>query len=159
AFVSMLVEGFSSYPTYFQHLAEVNRRGPRVFPAWPSLAQLDAGEVRARLDAGAIAVDVRPIDDYAAGHIPGALSIALRPAFATWLGWLVDPDQDIVFIAGQRQERDDLVSQSLKIGYEALAGELSGGMDAWRAAGYPEGRIDLVMPAELPKSTLVDVRQ
>jgi hypothetical protein len=27
---------------------------------------------------------------FAAGHILGALSIELRPQFATWLGWLVD---------------------------------------------------------------------
>lgn len=159
AFVSMLVEGFSSYPTYFQHLAEVNRRGPRVFPAWPSLAQLDAGEVRARLDAGAVAVDVRPIEDYAAGHIPGALSIALRPAFATWLGWLVDAEHDIVFIAGADQDRDDLVSQALKIGYEKLAGELTNGMASWRMAGYSERRIELVRAVEPSASSLVDVRQ
>jgi rhodanese-related sulfurtransferase len=160
AFVAQLLDSLGSYPTYFRRLAEVNRRGPGVLRPWPSLAALDIHEARARLDQGAIAVDVRPIADYAAGHIPGALSIALRPAFATWLGWLVGPEQDIVFIAGQGQDRDDLVSQSLKVGYETLVGELSGGMNAWRAAGYPEQRIDLVMPARLPKSTpLVDVRQ
>ena len=159
AFVAMLVASLGSYPTYFRRLAEANRRGPRVLRPWPSLVQLDAGEVRTRLDDGAVAVDVRPIEDYAAGHIPGALSIALRPAFATWLGWLVDSEQDVVFVVGADQDRDDLVSQALKIGYEKLAGELTGGMAAWRMAGYAERRIDLVSAAELPSSTLVDVRQ
>ena len=40
-----------------------------------------------------------------------------------------------MFVVGADQDRDDLVSQALKIGYEKLAGELTGGMAAWRAAG------------------------
>src|SRR6266853_3809556 len=35
--------------------------------------------------------DVRPVPDFAAGHVPGSLSIPLREAFATRLGWLADP--------------------------------------------------------------------
>ena len=43
--------------------------------------------------AGAEIIDVRPFVDYAAAHIPGSLAIELRPAFATWLGWLVPDPQ------------------------------------------------------------------
>jgi hypothetical protein len=40
---------------------------------------------------GGYVVDVRPVADYAAGHIPGSVSIPLRPQYATWLGWLLPP--------------------------------------------------------------------
>jgi len=43
------------------------------------------------MDRGGRVIDVRPVAGFAAGHIPGAVSIALRDQFATWLGWLI-PD-------------------------------------------------------------------
>ena len=64
--------------------------------------------------------DVRDIEMYAAGHIPGSLSIALRPVFASWLGWLVTFNRPLVFVLGEDQDRRDLVRQALGIGYEQL---------------------------------------
>lgn len=158
-FVHLLIGSLGSYPMYFHRLAEENRRGPRVLNPWPSLAQLEATEVRALLARGALAVDVRPVEDFAAGHIPGALSIALRAAFATWLGWLVEPERDLVFVIGPDQDADDLVRQALKIGFERLAGELRGGMPAWRGAGYPERTVDIVTADRMRNAAVVDVRQ
>ena len=64
-----------------------------------------------------------------------------------------------MFIAGADQDRDDLVSQALKIGYEQLAGELTDGMTAWRAAGHAERRINVVDAIEPSGATVLDVRQ
>ena len=132
-----LLAGFGSYPTYFRRLREVNRLGPRVYGEFPVLAPLDVAAVeRLRLD-GAEVIDGRPIEAFAAGHIPGSLSIALRPEFGSWLGWLAPFDRPLVFVLGPGQDRADLVRQALGIGYEQLAGELAGGIDAWRQAGRP----------------------
>jgi rhodanese-related sulfurtransferase len=106
----------------------------------------------------AAVVDVRRIEDFATGHIPGALSIELRPVFASWLGWLVDPDRPLVFVLDPDQDRSDLVRQCLSVGYEHLAGELEGGMTEWRAAGMPETTIKIVRPEALGDN-VVDVRQ
>ena len=78
-----------------------------------------------------------PIADFAAGHMPGSLSIELRPVFASWLGWLVEPDRQLVFVLADDQDRAELVRQCLTVGYEQLAGEIDGGIDAWRTAGCP----------------------
>ena len=78
---------------------------------------------------------MRPIADFAAGHVPGSMSNALRPVFASWLGWLVDLERPIVIVAGDDQDRDEIVRQCLDIGHENIVGELDGGIDAWRAAG------------------------
>jgi hydroxyacylglutathione hydrolase len=159
AFVARLVAGLGTYPAYFDRLQEVNRRGPRVYGTAPVLPRLDAARVRRLLTGGAVVVDARPAADYAAGHIPGSLSIELRPAFATWLGWLVPEGVPVVVVLGGEQDRSDLVWQALNVGYETLAGELDGGMAAWHAAGYDQRSIALVSPAELPMTPLVDVRQ
>lgn len=150
-FVARLLSGLGSYPAYFNRLREVNRRGPAVYgPVPPPLAPLTVTDVvRLRDDEGAIVVDARPIAAFAAGHLPGAVSIELRPAFATWLGWVVPADRPLVFVLDDHQDRADLVRQALKIGDERLVGELAGGMAAWQAAGQPVARTPLVGVADI----------
>jgi rhodanese-related sulfurtransferase len=159
AFVKLLLAGLGSYPPYFLRLREVNRLGPAVYGRQPPpLARIDAGQVRTVIDQGAAVVDARPASEFAAGHIPGSLSIPLREAFATWLGWLVHAGRPVVFVLGDGQSRAEVVRQAHKIGHERLAGELAGGLAAWAAAGLPVRQIRLV-PAAEAAGTVLDVRQ
>ncbi|MBA3266923.1 MAG: MBL fold metallo-hydrolase [Acidimicrobiia bacterium] len=158
AFVDRLLAGFGTFPPYFLELREVNRQGPHVYGRWPKLNTLDVAAVQGLLADGAVIVDVRPVEPFAAGHIPGSLSIPLRPQFASWLGWLVDRRATIVFVADEGQDRADLVRHCLGIGYECLAGELAGGVDAWRGRALPVATVELVTAGDAA-GTLVDVRQ
>ncbi len=161
-FTERLLAGLGSYPPYFLRLRELNRLGPRVRDqrslALPCLRVERVSELAA---AGAVLIDARPIRAFAAGHPAGALSIELRPQFATWLGWLVPAGQPLLFVLDADQDRSELVRQCRTVGYEQLAGELAGGMAAWRAAGLPEHRIALVGPEQLDLSSepVLDVRQ
>jgi glyoxylase-like metal-dependent hydrolase (beta-lactamase superfamily II)/rhodanese-related sulfurtransferase len=161
-FVRLLMDGLGTYPPYFRRLREVNRRGPAVLgPSQAAaLPALTPGEVwrLAGPGAGAGLIDARPAASFAAGHIPGAISIPLRPAFATWLGWLTDPGRAAVFVLEPGQDRADLIRQARNIGYEHLAGELAGGIDAWQAAGLPVRQISVVRAGEVTGPVL-DVRQ
>jgi rhodanese-related sulfurtransferase len=159
AFVARLLAGLGSFPPYFTELREVNRRGPRLYGTYPTLARLDVAAMRRLAAEGAALVDVRPVARFAGGHIPGSLSIPLRPQFASWLGWLVRRHQPMVFVVDEDQNRVDLVRQCLAIGYELLAGELAGGLDAWTAEGHSVGVIPLVDPSELDPRRVLDVRQ
>lgn len=159
-FVRRLTAGLGTYPDYFLRLREVNRRGPSVYGDRPPvLRELTPEELEAAVRAGAELVDVRSVEAFAAGHIPGALSIALRGSFASWLGWLVAADRPLVFVLGEGQDRDELVRQSLKVGYENLVGELAGGVAAWRAAGRPEAQTGLLHDPAALREPLLDVRQ
>ncbi|MGW1892727.1 MBL fold metallo-hydrolase [Streptomyces sp. NPDC002004] len=159
-FVRELLSGLGSYPAYFGRLAALNRRGPALVGTDPALPPLSAADVRRLLAEGAQIVDVRPVADFAAGHVPGALSIALRPQFATWLGWLVPDGTPLVFVAGPDQDLDEVLWQSLKIGYEDLAGHLDGGMDAWAADGGVRRSIPLVTADRITDDRpVLDVRQ
>ncbi len=160
AFVKLLLGGLGTYPPYFGRLREVNRRGPTIYgPDTPSLAPLDASAVRRAVDDGAWVIDARPIAAFAAGHIPGSVSIEERPAFATWLGWVVPDGVPLVFVLDVHQDRADLVRQARKIGYERLTGELAGGMAAWTAAGLSESRTPLLRADGIDSAGLLDVRQ
>src|SRR5262249_17448371 len=113
AFVDALLAGFGSLPPFFRRLPEVNRRRTHIYGDMPELASIDLDTFRAALDSGAQLVDARPIDRYAADHIPGSLSIELRPVFETWLGWLIDPSRPVVFVLDADQDRHELVRQCL----------------------------------------------
>ncbi|HUH06882.1 MAG TPA: rhodanese-like domain-containing protein, partial [Egibacteraceae bacterium] len=146
---------------YFLQLREVNQAGPRLYGQRPpALAQLTVAQFDAVTAAGAEVIDVRSIDEFSSGHVPESLSIALRPQFATWLGWLVDRKRPIVFVADEGVDRSQLVRSCLRIGFERLTGELTGGAAAWSAAGRQLSRIPLVRPGEDDaERRIIDVRQ
>jgi len=160
AFVKMLTDGLGSFPPYFLRLAEQNRRGAAVLASRPALPPLTPAEVLGMISDGAHVIDVRAVQSYAAGHIRGSLAIPLRPAFASWLGWLVtDPGTVLVIVAEQDNDLTDLVWQAAKIGYENLAGVLAGGIPAWLATGEPVATIPLTSAASVDPASVVDVRQ
>ena len=157
-FVATLLAGFGTFPPYFAWLPELNRRGPTRYDSLPTLPSLCADEVAHLVASGAIVVDCRPPSHFGAGHVPGSLSNTLRPVFASWLGWLVEPDRPIVFVLGPGQDRRDLVRQCLDVGCEHLAGELEGGVEAWAASGRSVATLPFDDTLD-PARTLVDVRQ
>jgi glyoxylase-like metal-dependent hydrolase (beta-lactamase superfamily II)/rhodanese-related sulfurtransferase len=158
AFVSRLLGGLGSYPAYFGRLAEANRLGPALLAGEPALPSLDVNSVQRLLATGAALVDVRPVGDFAAGHVPDAISIPLRAQFATWLGWVVAPDTPLVVVRNPDQDPADILWPALNIGYEQLCGELAGGVMAWAAAGGELRQLPLVRADEVAHHVL-DVRQ
>jgi hydroxyacylglutathione hydrolase len=159
-FVRRFLAGLGTYPPYFLRLRTVNQRGARLYGLTrPGLTPLSVEAFRRQQAAGATVIDVRPFVDFARGHIRGALSITLRPAFASWLGWIMPAERPLVFVRSSDQDRRDLVEQCLKIGYEKLVGELERGMDGWRAAGLPESVVALRHVDEELQGAPLDVRQ
>ena len=159
AFVAQLVGSLGSFPPYFLRLAEVNRRGPAVLGGTPRLDRLSPSTAMRLLHGSAVLVDVRPVTEYAQGHVGGSLSIPLREAFATWLGWLAPPDQPLLVLRSADQDPDEVAWQAVKIGYENLVGELAGGIDAWIAAALPVTATPLVGPDAVVGPEALDVRQ
>ncbi|HEX6339367.1 MAG TPA: MBL fold metallo-hydrolase [Jiangellaceae bacterium] len=159
AFVDELLGSLGSFPRYFMRLAEVNRRGPVLVGGSPQLSSLDPAAVHGLSDGGAEIVDVRPVQDFGAGHIPGSLSIPLRPAFATWLGWLVEPDRPLVFVRNTDQDPAEIAWQALKIGYDRIAGELAGGLSSWTESGGAVSRLPVVGVDAVGDRAVLDVRQ
>ena len=112
-----------------------------------------------RLADGAVLIDARPLDRFAAAHIHGATSIPLRPVFASWLGWLAPDDRPLIIVRDHDQDADDIAWQAAKIGYDNLIGELDGGMKAWTAAGYDVTATPLARANRLEGRRVLDIRQ
>ena len=152
AFVNAMRASLGTFPPYFLRLAEENRRGPVVLPA-----HLDLEAVAPA--AGQVVLDVRPVASYATAHPAGALSIPLRPAFASWLGWLAPDDTPLVLLRENDQDVEEVLWQAAKIGYDGVVAEVAGGLPAWASAGLPVAATPL--PAAFPAVgvQVVDVRQ
>jgi glyoxylase-like metal-dependent hydrolase (beta-lactamase superfamily II) len=158
-FVARLLASLGSYPGYFDRLAEINRRGPGLLVTPPTLPPLHPQQVRRLLADGAQVVDVRPVADYAARHLPGSISIPLRAQYATWLGWLLPPQVPIVIVRNPDQDPADILWPALAVGYTAIAGELAGGIPAWTGTGGPARTTSLSTPDTMDTPVVVDARQ
>ena len=62
---------------------------------------------------GGVFVDLRSPSKFAAGHIPGSLSIPAGSSFATWLGWVVDLERPVVFLLPGVDAWDEAIRQAL----------------------------------------------
>jgi rhodanese-related sulfurtransferase len=146
AFVDWFIRSFPAAPSYFFRLRTVNQAGPRLVKDVPRPTALSATDFAAASTAG-IVVDTRPQAQFTAAHIPGAVSIAFRPAFATWLGWLVDHRAPLYLVVGD-EPLEHVLGEAMLVGHEAFGGYLAGGMEAWERAGLAVERHSLVGPAE-----------
>jgi glyoxylase-like metal-dependent hydrolase (beta-lactamase superfamily II)/rhodanese-related sulfurtransferase len=158
AFVDAFLRSLGTYPPYFLRSRTINQNGAPLGAHRRTLMALTVEDVSRSATDGAVVVDVRPFEAFARGHIPDSISIELRPQFASWLGWVVTADTPIIFVADERQDRTELLRQTLKIGYDVIEGELLGGFEAWRSAGQPVATIDLRAVPD-SEGTMVDVRQ
>ena len=156
-FLALALGDLPSYPTYYKRMAAINRRGPRILGALPTLYPLAPREVWARVHGEGVAIDARPAPAYAAAHIPQAYSIPFGDSFGTWVGWLVEPNRPLVFVLEEVAAQEELVRQLVRIGYDQLEGYLEGGMPAWERAGLPVARLRVVTAEELHRS-LGDIR-
>jgi hydroxyacylglutathione hydrolase len=159
AFVSQLLASLGSYPPYFLRLGEINRRGPTPLSGDDTLRSLSTGDVARLATEGAQLVDVRPVPDFAHAHVPGSVSIPLRPVFATWLGWMVEADGPIVIVRNIDQDPAEILWQARKVGYDQIVGELDGGLASWTEAAMPTGSIPLVSAESLEDAAVLDIRQ
>lgn len=161
AFVEALLASMGSFPGYFLRLGEINHKGPAVLGSTPELAPLTAAEVTDLIAEGAQIVDVRAPADFAAGHIPGALAITLRPVFATWLGWLADTNRPVIIVRDTAQYPDDIAWEAAKVGFDTLTGELHGGMSAWTGPVDTDAvnLLDAAHLSALTPAAVLDIRQ
>ena len=164
-FVKFALTGLGSYPVYYKHMADINRRGPDVLGGIPRLASLTPLSVRHRLEEGSVLVDARPQKLFNQGHIPDGFSVPFGDNFATWVGWVVPWLSPLVFLSADTSHHEAMVRQLIRIGYDRLNGCLAGGLEAWKEARLPTesvkeiGLEQLKTYNEQAEGLIVDVRQ
>lgn len=90
-------------------------------------------ELRARVDTPL--VDVREVDEFAAGHVPGAVNLPMS-TIGEHLDELPDEPFDVICQLGGRSGR--VVEALSARGYDVT--NIEGGTAEWVAAGFPVER-------------------
>lgn len=117
-------------------LADVDRVVESYLEDRDTLEAVEAKELMDRLGDGSVVVlDVRPEEEYRAGHIPDALSVPVD-ALEAALQMLPRDKEVVAYCRGPYCVFSDEVVRALSArGYRAS--RLADGFPEWRAAGYP----------------------
>jgi len=163
-FIRALTSGMPAAPDHFTRCSDINRAGPallqdlaRPVPLEPaSLAGRNAGEV--------LILDVRSYQAFSGMHIPGSWNIDLAGNFATWAGWVLPPDREILLVVEGRDQAEEAALQLHRVGFDRVTGFLDGGMLAWGTAGLPFSTVPVISAQKAldlisaEKAVLLDVR-
>ena len=101
-FVQQMTSNLPARPDYFLEDAAINRAGATPLTDLAELRPISAAELQSMLEHGAFALDVRPNDQFAAGHVPGFINVALSGQFASWAGAVLGLSANPVLIAENR---------------------------------------------------------
>jgi phage shock protein E len=102
-----------------------------------AIEDVDVPQAATILDQGeAIILDVRTPQEYASGHLPGAINIDVEASdFADRVSGLDEAAETLVYC--QTGNRSGVATdQMADLGFSDLA-DLQGGIEAWSAAGEP----------------------
>jgi hydroxyacylglutathione hydrolase len=136
-FMAQLTANLPTRPEYFLEDAEINRSGAAALAELAPLPGLSPAEVQAllRRSGDLNVLDVRAGDEYAAGHLPGSINIALAGQFASWAGGIMGIRSKPVLVGDTDAQIEEARMRLARVGIEEFRGYLAGGMAAWQKAG------------------------
>ncbi len=166
-FIKEVTDGLLPPPQYFAQNVAMNKANPRALDAI-----LEKGNVPLSTETfeamanheGALVLDTRKPQEYAAGHVPNAIFIGVDGSFAPWVGALIpDLQQPIVFIADEGRE-EEVVTRLSRVGYDNTLGYLQGGVAAWVQAGKEVDAVTSISAEEFAQdyqqgANVLDVRK
>src|SRR5208282_4904092 len=133
-----------SRPEYFLQDAEINRTGAAPLSELPELHAIKPAELKTVLEEGGFVLDVRPGEQFAAEHVPGSINIPLSGQFASWTGTILGLKALPVLIAESQEQLTEARTRLARVGLEEARGYLRGGVEAWKAAGFPAASISQI---------------
>jgi len=130
-FVEKVLEDQPDPPRYFAEMKRVNRLGAAA--AQPGPTHLEPGALETAAGSGKKqVVDLRPAADFAAGFVPGTISIPLNKSFLSYAGALLDAKEELCLIGLEPQVREATAALAL-IGLDRVTGWFSPtALDHWR---------------------------
>jgi len=154
-FIAQLTANLPTRPDYFLEDAEINRSGAATLTELPPLPALSPVELQrllqqsANINVNVNVLDVRPGDDFAAGHVPGSINIALSGQFASWAGGILGIHSKPILIGESDAQIEEARMRLTRVGIEELRGYLAGGVVAWQKDGLPVAKTAQISPQEL----------
>jgi hydroxyacylglutathione hydrolase len=143
AFAEAVMGGMPQPPAYYPVMKKVNKAGAEPLAELPAMPELGIVAVEEALADGRMVVDVRSIEAFAAGHIPGTVFVGADSSFSTWMGWLAPYDRELVLIAADAEQAREAQTMLHRIGLDRIAG-FHVGIEDWRQSGRPIQSLGIV---------------
>jgi len=122
-FLALVTAGQPAAPGYFAFDAVLNRKARELFDHSAVPRPLAPAEfLQARAD-GAVVVDARDPQEFAAAHVRGALNVPADGRFAETAGMVVKPGDKVLVVAPQDRE-EEVVIRLARIGFDQVVGYL-----------------------------------
>lgn len=133
-FVAIVTAGQSAAPGYFAYDAELNRRERPLYDPAAAPRPLGVDDFLARRAEGAVVVDTRDPQEFAAGHLRGAVNVPADGRFAEQAGTVLSPSDELLVVAPQNRE-EEIATRLARIGFDRVGGYLRGPDDALAVLG------------------------
>ena len=128
-FMELVTEGQPPAPAYFVYNAVLNRKDRELLDEAEMPTALSYAQLREAMHAGAILVDGRGPEEFALGHLRGAINIGLAGRYAEFAGSVVPTDVDIVLFTEPGAEME-AKTRLARIGFDRVAGYLQNPFEA-----------------------------
>lgn len=149
-------------PPYFSLMEQVNLRGGIPLRRRPHEIPMMQPSAFAAATKEGLIIDTREPEAFAAGHIPGSLSI-WASGLAVFGGWVAGSTTTVFLVPADDTQVEAAVLALARIGVDEVAGVLAGGFGTWRNAGLPMAHTGAVTPRQLrgerDSSSVLDVRE
>ncbi|ULN44827.1 MBL fold metallo-hydrolase (plasmid) [Mycolicibacterium crocinum] len=122
-FMALVTEGQPPAPGYFVYDAILNRKDRPLLDETKMPAAMTYPQVLDAIDGGAVLVDGRTPEEFAAGHLRHAINIGLNGRYAEFAGSVLPSDVDIVLVTEPGQELEGK-NRLARIGFDRVIGYL-----------------------------------
>ncbi|MFD5565103.1 MBL fold metallo-hydrolase [Kitasatospora griseola] len=132
-FVAVVTDGQPAVPAYFAFTSVRNRQARPVLDEDTLVPSLTPEAVLQARAGGAIVLDTRDPEAFAAAHLHGAVNIPLGGRFAELAGQVLDA-QDAIVLCGDQDTAVEARTRLARIGFDRVLGALATPVDAVGAA-------------------------
>ena len=162
-FTRLLLADLIDYPSYYRHMAERNLTGASA-PDLSAPPSYDGPALRAAIEDGVWALDLRNRIAHAAGHLAGSVGVEYGPSFTSYLGWVIPWHTPVILLSDQEQPAIRAQRDLARIGIDRPAGRYLGPLPdvagAPETVSYPVRRFaDLPDPRIDHDTMVLDVRR
>ncbi|BBX87022.1 MBL fold hydrolase [Mycolicibacterium aubagnense] len=164
SFMNLVTEGQPPAPGYFVYDAILNRKDRELLDETKMPTAMTYEQARKAIDAGAVLVDGRGPEEFALGHLRGAVNIGLQGRYAEFAGSVLPSDVDIVLFTEPGQELEGK-NRLARIGFDRVIGYVAEPYAVLvdhpsdvRVASRLTAKAFGERAAELPNLQIVDVR-
>ncbi|MET8683819.1 MBL fold metallo-hydrolase [Streptomyces sp. NPDC004732] len=123
-FVAIVTAGQSAAPGYFAYDADLNRRERELFDPASASRALGTADFLAGRAAGAVVVDARDPQEFAVGHVRGAVNVPADGRFAEQAGTVLPLGAELLVVAPE-DRAEEIVTRLARVGFDRVAGYLA----------------------------------